>query len=181
MDFVRYIIAISGLAVRVYLAYKDAPWGDFGYILEDIAAHQVLIDKVAQYFKGTRISSDDHHRGQKVLKGCQGVLEDLKHFIDKYQRLASINRSLVINRVKLGKYDITVLHVRLISNSGLLTGFYRRCVFRDTVVYIHFINPMDINISIQLSMHGSPSTIGRSSRSSNSSKINHITDRQYKR
>ena len=131
----RDIIAIAGLAVCVYLAYKDAPWGDFGYILEDIAALQILIDKVAQQFKSANISDDDRHDGQRVLKGCHSVLEDLNAFIGKYHRLASINKSLVINRVKLGKNDITVLHVDLISNTGLLTGFFRRCVFRDCVVY----------------------------------------------
>ena len=128
MDCVRDIIAISGLVIRVHLAYKDVLWGDFGYILEDIAALQVLIDKVAQHFKSTTTSNGDHHDGQRILKGCQSVLEDLNAFIEKYRRLASVNKSLVINRVKLGKNDITVLHARLISNTGLLTGFVRRCV-----------------------------------------------------
>ena len=63
------IIVISGLAVQVYLAYKDAP-PDFRFILKDIAALQVLIEKAAQYFKSTTISSDDHQHSQKVLKGC---------------------------------------------------------------------------------------------------------------
>ena len=151
MTCVRNIIAISGLAVRVYISYKDSP--DYSFILEDIVALQALIDKVAQHFRSTNISDDDCHEGQAILKGCHSVLEDLNAFIEKYKRLASLNKSLVFNRVKLGKYDITVLHGRLISNTGLLTGFFRRCAFRHCVVYFHFINPMDINISMQLSMY----------------------------
>ena len=151
MTCVRDIIAVSGLAVRVYLAYKDSP--DYRFILEDIAALRTLIDRVAQHFKSTTISDEDCHDGQRILKGCLSVLEDLNAFIEKYQRLASINKRLVFNRVKLGKNDITVLHVRLVSNTGLLTGFFRRCVYRDCVVYFHFIDLMDINISIQSSMY----------------------------
>ena len=128
MTCVHNIIAISGLVVRVYLAYKDVPV--YKHISEDIAALQVLIDKVSQHFKSTTISNDDHHYGQKVLKGCQGVLEDLNHFIEKYWRLASINKRLVLNRVKLGTEDIATLHVRLISKTVLLKGFVRRCVVR---------------------------------------------------
>ena len=123
MICVRDIIVISGLAVQVYIAYRDTP--DYRFISKDIAALRVLIDKAAQLSKSTKISNDDHHYGQKVLKGCQGALEDLKHFIEKYNRLASINKSLVLNRVKLGKYDITVLHERLISSASLLNGFVR--------------------------------------------------------
>ena len=125
MTCVRNIIATSGLAVRVYTAYKDAPDG-YRHISEDVATLQTLIGKAAQHFKGTTISSDDRHDGQKTLKDCQSVLQDLYSFIEKYKRLASINKSLVLDRVKLGKEDITTLQVRLISNTGLLNGFVRR-------------------------------------------------------
>ena len=126
MTCVRDIIAISGLAIRVYTAYKDTS-DDYRHISADVATLQALIEKVAQHFKGTTISSGDHQYGQKVLKGCQAVLEDLMSFIDKYNRLASIHKRLVLNRVKLGK-DITALQVRLISETVLLNGFVRRCV-----------------------------------------------------
>ena len=151
MTYVRDIIAISGLAIRVYISYKDS--SDYSFILEDIAALQVLIDKVAQHFKSTNISDDYCHEGQTVLKGCHSVLEDLNAFIEKYRRLASLNKRLVFNQVKLGKYNITTLHECLISNTGLLTGFIQRCVFRDCVFCFRFINPMDINIAMQLSMY----------------------------
>ena len=136
MACARDIFATSDLAVRVYTAYKDAP-NDYRRISKDVAALQILIDKVAQHFKSTTIpNSDDRHYGQKVLKGCQGVLQDLHSYIEKYKRLASMNKRLVLNRVKLGK-DITALRVQLISNTILLNGFVRRFVIR-------FINPMDI-------------------------------------
>ena len=121
-------IAISGLAVRVYIAYKDAP-DDYRYISKDIAALQALIDRVAQHFRDTTIiSSDDHQYGQRVLESCQTVLEDLDSFIEKYKRLAAINKRLVLGRVKLGNQHITALQSRLISETVLLNGFVRRSV-----------------------------------------------------
>ena len=92
MTCVLDIIAISGLAIRVYTAYKDVP--DHRHISEDIAALQVLINKAGSHFKSTTISNDDQHYGQKTLRGCQSVLEDLNSFIEKYKRLASTIRGL---------------------------------------------------------------------------------------
>ena len=145
MICVHDIIAIAGLAIRVSIAYKDAPGapGYYRHISEEVAALKLLVEKVAPHFKSTPMSMEDYQYGEKVLKDCQSVLEDLNSFIEKYRRLAVINRRLVLNRVKLGKEDITLLHVQLISNTVLLNGFVRRCV-------IHFINPAHINISIQL-------------------------------
>ena len=132
MTCVRDIIATSGLAFRVHATYKDTP--HYKHISEDVASLQVLIDKAAQHFKSDTITSDDRHYGQKVLKGCQGVLGELNSFIDKYKRLASMNKMLVLNRMKLGKEDITTLQVRLVSNTGLLNGFVRRCVLSVSLI-----------------------------------------------
>ena len=123
MICVHDIIAITGLAIRVSIAYKD----DYRHISEEVAALKLLIEKVAPHFKGTTISQEDYHYGEKIVKDCQSVLEDLNSFIQKYKTLASINKRLVLNRVKLGKYDITVLYVQLISTTVLLNGFGRRC------------------------------------------------------
>ena len=142
MICVHDIIAITGLAVRVSIAYKDAQV-DYRNISEKVAALKLLIDKAAPHFKSMSISLEEYHHGEQVLKDCQSVLEDLDYFIEKYKRLASINKRLVLNRVKLGKKDITALEVQLVSNTMLLNGFVRRCVGR-------FINAMDINMSIQL-------------------------------
>ena len=119
------ILTISQLAVRVVTAYKDAP-DDYRHISEEVEAFQVLIDGVEQYLKCTAISSDDLQKSQKVLKSCQSVLEDLNSLIEKYKSLASTNRSLVFQRVKLGTEDIVTLRLRLISNTGLLNGFFQR-------------------------------------------------------
>ena len=132
-------IVLSGLATRVHIAYKDAP-DYYRHISEEVATLKLLIDKVVLHFKST--SSNDRHGGQAVLKGCQGVLEDLNSFIERYKRIASMNKRLVLNGVRLGK-DITALQVQLISNTALLKGFVRRCV-------VHFMNPMDINTGISV-------------------------------
>ena len=141
------IIATSGLAVRVYTAYKDAPDG-YRHISEDVAALQVLIDKAALHLKSTTISNNDCHDGQRVLKDCQSVLQDLYSLIEKCRRLASMNKRLVLKGVRLGKEDITALQGRLISITGLLNGFVRRCVV--LLSFVHLITPIDINFSIQL-------------------------------
>ena len=121
------LIAISSLAIKVYTAYKDAPDGH-RQISEEVAVLQILIHKVAQHFKGTTLSSGDHHDGQKILKGCHNVLENLHSLIKKHRRLASSNKRLVLTGVSLGKEDITALQERLITNTILLNGFVRRFV-----------------------------------------------------
>ena len=122
-------IAISGLAMKVLAAYKDA-YHDYRHISisEEVLSLQVLVGKVAHHFKTTPISSDDRLNGQKILKGCQGVLEDLNSLIEKYKRLAVINKRLVLATVSLGKENLVTLQERLISNVVLLKGFVRKYV-----------------------------------------------------
>ena len=139
---VHDIIAITGLAVRVSIAYKGVP-AEYRHISEEVAALKLLIDKVAPHFKHMDISHEDYHYGEKVLRDCQSVLEDLNSFVEKYERLASMNRRLVSNSMKHGKADVATLQVQLISNTHLLNGYVRRCV-------VCLIDPMDINISMQL-------------------------------
>ena len=122
------IIAISGLAVKVYTAYKDAP-DDYKHISEEVVALKILVDKVAQHFRSTNMSSNDRNDCQKVLEGCRSVLKDLNSLIEKYKSLASTtNKRQVFKRIKLSKEDIATLRVRLISNTVLLSGFVRRFV-----------------------------------------------------
>lgn len=130
MSFTGDIIAISGLAVRVYIAYKDAP-DDYRYILKEVTTFQFFIEKVAQHMKNATISIDHSHDGQRVLKGCQSVLQDLYALIEKHKSLASINKGLVLKGVKVGKEDITSLHEQLISKTGLLNSFTRRFVVQS--------------------------------------------------
>ena len=119
------IIAISKLAIKVHIAYKDAP-DSCRHISEEVSALRVLIDKVEQHFQSSAIGSNNHQGGQTVLKGCQSVLEDLDSLIVKYKDLASTNKSLVIQKVKLGTEDIATLRTRLATNAAMLSGFIRR-------------------------------------------------------
>ena len=119
------VFAISQLALKVYTAYKDAP-DIYGNISDEVAGLQVLIDKVEQQFQSTTISSNDRRNGQKILKGCQSVLEDLNSRVEKYKSLASTNKKLFFKRVKLGMEDIPTLRARLISNTTLLSSFIQR-------------------------------------------------------
>ena len=119
------ILSISKLAVTVYTAYKDAP-NDYKHVAEEVDSLQIMINNAAQHFKSTALSDNDRQQGQKVLKGCQSVLEDLNSLIEEYKSLASTNTNQIFKRVKLGTEDITSLRVRLISNTGLLSSFIRR-------------------------------------------------------
>ena len=119
------ILAISGLAIKVYTAYKDAP-DDFRNISDEVKSLHIIINKAAQHFESTTLSTSSCQEGQEVLKGCQNVLADLDSLIQKYNSLASASTSQVIQRIKLGTEDIATLRVRLISNTGLLNGFIQR-------------------------------------------------------
>ena len=125
------MIAISN---QVHAAYTDAG-GAYRDTLEEIAKLQILIHKAAQHFERAPINSDGHHYGQKVLQGCQCVLQDLNSFIKKHKRVvASPHKGLVSIIAKLGIDDIT-LRESLISNVILLHGFVRRFVVPGTPPY----------------------------------------------
>ena len=121
------IMAISGLAAKVYTAYKDAP-GDYRNISDEVKSLHIVIDKAVQHLKDPTLSSNYQQEGQEVLTGCQNVLKDLDALIIEYKSLASANTNArqVIDRMKLGTEDIATLRIRLISNTGLLNGFIQR-------------------------------------------------------
>ena len=118
---VSNFIAISSLASRVYAAYKD-DIDDQGYISNEVAALQTLIDRAAQHFEITPTGSEGRLHGQNILIACQSVLEGLDSFPRKYKSLSSTTKRQVI----LGK--IVALRESLISNTVLLNGFVRRFV-----------------------------------------------------
>ena len=70
MSCVHEIITISGLAIRVYTAYKDAP-DNYSHISEEVKVLQVLIGKVGQHFKRNTISSEDCHRSEEHTSELQ--------------------------------------------------------------------------------------------------------------
>ena len=119
------IMAISGLAAKVYTAYKDAP-GDYRNISDEVKSLRIVIDKAIKHLSDPTLSNNYLQEGQEVLTGCQNVLKDLEALIVKYNSLASANTSQVIDRIKLGTEDIATLRIRLISNTGLLNGFIQR-------------------------------------------------------
>ena len=118
-------MAISGLAVKVYTAYKDAP-DDYRNISDEVVSLHIIINKAARHFESTTLSHDEQQEGLKVLEGCENVLKELDSLIEKYNGLDSTK---VLQRVKFGGKDIATLRERLISNTGLLNGFIQRFVF----------------------------------------------------
>lgn len=143
------IMAVSRLAAKVYTAYKDAP-DDFRNISDEVKSLHIIINKAAQHFESTTISTSTRQEGQEVLKGCQNVLADLDSLIEKYNSLTSTNnKGQVLQRIKLGTEDIATLRVRLISNTGLLNGFIQRFDTSTipTVGYIMLISIPQLRVS----------------------------------
>ena len=120
-------MAISGLAVKVYTAYKDAP-DDYRHIADEVKSLHIIINKAAPHFESTTLSDNNLQEGQEVLKGCLNVLEELDALIVKYNTLASesASPSQVLQRLKLSTEDIATLRARLTSNTTLLSSFIQR-------------------------------------------------------
>ena len=119
------IMAISGLALKVYTAYKDAP-DDYRNIADEVKSLHIIIEEAAQHFKSTTLSDRKQQGGKEVLEGCENVLKDLDALIKKYNTLASANTSQVFRRIKLGTEDIVTVRARLTSNTTLLNSFIQR-------------------------------------------------------
>ena len=131
MDFgVGDVLTISGLAVKVYTAYRDAP-DDYRHISEEVKSLQTIVDGAVKYFENTSLGDSKRQEGQEALQGCQGVLEDLNSLIEKYKSLASPNKMQFFTRVRLGIEDIVTLRARLTSNTVLLSNFIRRFVIQS--------------------------------------------------
>ena len=144
-------MAISGLALKVYTAYKDAP-GDYKNISDEVESLLIIIIKAAQHFEGPALSDNCRQEGQTVLSGCQNVLEDLDALIEKYNSLGPMGTGQVLQRFKLsaslvlGTEDIATLRARLTSNTTLLTGFIQR--FAILTITIRYIMLMSFNIAV---------------------------------
>ena len=128
-------MAVSRLALKVCMAYKDAP-GDYRDISDEVESLHIIIDKAAQHFESATLSDNSRQEGQKVLRGCHNVLGDLDALMEKYNSLASASTSTgtsqLLQRLKLsaslviGTEDISTLRARLTSNTTLLNGFIQR-------------------------------------------------------
>lgn len=130
------IAAISKLATRVYVAYKNAPHG-YGDIFEEVMSLQTIINSTIQHFESTTLSDNDWQLARELLESCQSVLQEL-NLIEECNSPASANTRHV---VKPGAHDITTLKARLISNTVLLNDFIQRFnIHTITIEYIMLIS-----------------------------------------
>ena len=141
-------LTISGLAITVYAAYKDAP-GDYKHISEEVRPLQTIVDQAVNYLTNTALTDSKRQEGQEALQSCQNVLEELNALIEKYKSLASTNNKMqVFKRVKLGTEDITTLRARLTSNTVLLSNFNRRSavpISKIQITYLGIVNNANIS------------------------------------
>ena len=145
-------MAISGLALKVCTAYKDAP-GDYRNISDEVESLHIIINKAEHHFDRTTLSDNSRQEGHTVLRGCYNVLQELDALIEKYNSLAtkstSTSTTQALQRLKLsarlviGTEDIATLRARLTSNTILLNGFIQR--FWHSY---HYYTVFDANISI---------------------------------
>ena len=120
------VLTVSGLAWRVYTAYKGAP-ADYRHIAHEVKSLHIIIKKAEKHFKSTTLSSDSQQEGQDILEGCQNVLKDLEVLIVKYNNLASGSSTQALQRIKLGTTEnIATLRARLTLNTTLLSSFIQR-------------------------------------------------------
>ena len=132
------IIVISGLALKVYTAYKDAP-GDYRNIADGVRSLHIIINEAALHFESTTLSKKKQQGVEELLEGCQNVLKDLDALFEKYNTLASANTSQVFRRIKLGA-EIVILRARLTLNTTLLNNFIQRLdIATITIGYIMLI------------------------------------------
>ena len=73
MGFVGDVMAISGLAFKVYTAYKAAP-DDNRNISDEVRSLHIIINKAAQHLESSTLSNSNRQEGLEVLEGCQNIL-----------------------------------------------------------------------------------------------------------
>ena len=168
------ILAISGLAVKVYTAYKDAP-DNYKHISDEVKSLQIIIDNAARHFKSTTLNSDNLQKGQEVLKGCENVLEDLNSLIEEYNNLSSPNKGQVLKRIKLGGEDIATLRVRLISNTGLLSSFIQRFDIPSIIILYVMLIPLLYSSCEFLEMQAQLNSLLGLHRTNSTVSINSVT------
>ena len=150
------IMAISGLALKVCTAYKDAP-SDYRDISDEVESLDIILNKAAHHFESATLSDSSRQEGQKVLRGCQNVLKDLDALIEKYDSLASkstnTSTSQALQRFKLsaslviGTEDISTLRARLTSNTTLLNGFIQRFGMPTVTIQYILLTPLSIAVT----------------------------------
>ena len=92
------IVAISGLAIKVYTAYKDAP-DNYRHIADEVKSPHIVIKKAAQHFDSSTLSNNSQQEGQEVLQDCRNVFEELDALIVKYNGLVSASTGQALQRV----------------------------------------------------------------------------------
>lgn len=119
------IMAISGLAIKVYPAYNDAS-GAYRNSSNEVKSLHIIINKTVKHFESTTLSEGNRQEDQEVLEGCRNVPENLNALIIKYNSIASASISQIIWKIKLGTEDIATLRARLTLNITLLNSFNPR-------------------------------------------------------
>ena len=119
------IITISGLAVKVYTAYKDTP-DNHRHISgsEEASSLQIL-----RHIESATLDNGDQQEGPELLKGCQSILENLNSLIEKEGGLISTNTSQGFEKIGPGAEVIATMRARLIFNAILLNSFIQRFLF----------------------------------------------------
>ena len=136
------IYALARLAVKVSIAYQEAP-EDYKHISQEVESLHILVSEGIRHFKNDYLSESKQREGRALMQGCKSVLEDLDSVIEKYKSLASPSEGGVIMRLRFKTEDIATLRSRLISITNLLSNFVLRFV-------VPVVAPFDQSTSLGL-------------------------------
>lgn len=118
------LIAITTLAWNLYKSCRESS-EEFKRISQEVASLHVVLKETEEYLEETKGKSLSPTRGERLLtlvKGCQGVLEDLKTLVDKYESLGTPQQR-AWDRAKWGLENLADLRDRIMSNATLLSAF----------------------------------------------------------
>lgn len=117
------VVTLSRFAWELYVNCKGSSENFRNISLEVLSLHAVL-KEFGDDLNGHTLQPSRQVGLERVAEGCQAVLKDLEHLLDKYKGLRT-RRERMWNRAVWGWKDIKGLRLRLISNTALLTAFIR--------------------------------------------------------
>lgn len=109
------------LAHHLWRDAKDAP-NDFQNVSMEVASFKLVLEEVQESISGRVLDHSKRAALAELIKGCNGVLIDLRNLLDKYKSLATQSKR-TWDRLRWGKEPIEAIRARLVSHTSLLTSF----------------------------------------------------------
>ncbi|KAM0270232.1 hypothetical protein ACHAQH_009514 [Verticillium albo-atrum] len=116
------VVLISGLAWKLFKAYKDAS-DDFKQVSTDIMSLHAVLRETEDYLQEhTDLDISRVNRLQMLCDGCKPILDELEALVTKYDSLGT-QAQRTWDRMRFGLQDLAELRSRLISSTTMLSAF----------------------------------------------------------